>query len=91
MLVDTYSSNKHFGKRLTVPTGSRDYKLPLGVDPDFGSMTLIRAGFEILSDTPHAELDTADVIAQIDARGYAFHSYRRSQSAEAAPETPELS
>lgn len=77
MLVDTYSSNKHFGKRLTVPTGPKSYQLPIGADSDFGSITLIKARFEILAGTPNAVLDASNVIAQINAKGYAFHSYRR--------------
>ena len=79
MLVDTYSSNKHFGKRLTVPAGPQDYKLPIGADADFGSLTLVRACFEILAGKPHAALDASNVIEQIKSKGYAFHSYRRSQ------------
>jgi hypothetical protein len=77
MLVDTYSSNKHFGKHLTVPAGSDGYKLPLGADPDFGSLQLINAGFEIEAGAHHDALDAADVIAQIKDKGYAFHAYRR--------------
>ena len=87
MLVDTYSSNKHFGKRLTVPAGPKDYKLPMGADSDFGSLTLVKARFEILAGIPNKALDASNVIAQINAKGYAFHSYRRSQFVKAELET----
>jgi hypothetical protein len=79
MLVDIYSSNKHFGKHLTVPAGDKGYKLPIGADPDFGSLKLVNARLEIVAGAPNNALDAADVIEQIEAKGYAFHSYRRGR------------
>ena len=79
MFVDIYSSNKHFGKLLSVPSGAKGYKLPLGIDPDFGSLTLVNARLELVAGVPYGALDAADVIAQIKAKGYAFHAYRRSR------------
>jgi hypothetical protein len=77
MLIDIYSSNKHFGKHMSVPAGSEDSKLLASIDPDFGSMTLVSAKVPIAAGTLHPALDAADVIAQIRQKGYAFHSYRR--------------
>jgi hypothetical protein len=77
MLIDIYSSNKHFGKQLSVPAGSKDQKSLASTDPDFGSMTLVCAKVPIAAGTFHPDLDAADVIAQIKQKGHAFHPYRR--------------
>lgn len=79
MFVDIYSSNKHFGKHLTVPAGTKENLLPLKVDPDFGSLKLVNARLEIVSGAFNGVLDAADVIEQIKKNGYAFHAYRRSR------------
>jgi hypothetical protein len=79
MLIDIYSSNKRFGKHLSVPAGSEDPKSLARMDPDFGSMTLVSAKVPIAAGTLHPALDVADVIAQIRQKGYVFHSYRRAR------------
>ena len=65
------------------------HKLPMGADSDFGCSTLVKARVEIFAGTPNAALDASNVIAQIKARGFAFHSYRRAQFLETEADAPQ--
>jgi hypothetical protein len=79
MLVDIYSSNKHFGKYLTVPAGPVDDKRLAAVLGEFGSLKLVQASVDLVVGVPNEMLDVDDAVAQIAEKGYALHAYRRKR------------
>lgn len=80
--IDIYRSSTDRSKYLSVPTGSNlgEMVFPVGTDSDLQSVSLYKQNVEIVAGKPAVGLDVADILAQIEARGFAFHGLKFSAS-----------
>ena len=75
MKVAVYKSTKNGDKYLTVPGGTEVKKmnLPADIDSDLLSLSPFKTSLEIDNGDKRIGLDTDDVIAQINEKGFAIH------------------
>ena len=73
MRVDIYRSSKHAAQFLSVPSGSKPTKVSLPAGIDFGVWQPFKQNKEIIAGEHRVALDAADVIRQIQAKGFALH------------------
>ncbi|MGS2718073.1 hypothetical protein ACVBE9_07870 [Eionea flava] len=75
MKIDIYTSTKNGNKHLSVAKGTslESISLPNDIDSDLLTLSPFRTRLEVLKDKTHPALEQNDVIAQIEAKGYAIH------------------
>ena len=73
MRVDIYRSSKHPTQFLSVPSGSKPANVSLPAGIDFGVWQPFKQNKEIIAGEHRVALDAADVIRQIQAKGFALH------------------
>jgi hypothetical protein len=75
MKIDIYKSVLNGNKYLSVPAGTDvAHKLfPVDLDPELLKLSPFKTSLDIRPDDNRIALDSADVIRQIEARGYATH------------------
>jgi hypothetical protein len=77
--IDIYTSTKNGEKHLSVAKGTKieDLELPDTIDPDLLTLSPFKTRLEIELKVEHNAVDQADVIAQIEEKGYAVHGAKR--------------
>ena len=79
MKIDIYTSTKNGEKHLSVAKGTKieDLELPSTIDPDLLTLSPFRTRLDVELKVEHNAVDQADVIAQIEEKGYAVHGTKR--------------
>ncbi len=75
MKIDIYTSSNNGTKYLSVLKGTKieDLALPADVDSDLLTLSPFRTRLVLEADKAHSALDQADIIAQLEEKGYAIH------------------
>ncbi len=75
MKIDIYNSTITGNKYLSIPKGTKIESLELPADFDKELLTLspFKTRLELDLSKPHFALDQADIIQQIEEKGYAVH------------------
>jgi hypothetical protein len=75
LIIDIYTSATNGSKYLSVAKGTRieNLSLPADSDKDILSLSPFKTRLTLDLTKPHPTLDYAEVIAQIEAQGYAIH------------------
>jgi hypothetical protein len=74
MHIDTYRSSRYSLQFLSVPSRTDPASINLPTGTDFGTWQPFRQNEEIIAGEHHIAFDAADVIRQIQARGFALHA-----------------
>lgn len=79
MKIDIYTSTKNGEKYLSVAKGTKieDLDLPSTIDPELLTLSPFKTRLEVELSVEHNAVDQADVIAQIEEKGYAVHGAKR--------------
>lgn len=79
MKIDIYTSTKNGEKHISVAKGTKieDIVLPGSIDPELLTLSPFKTRLEIDLSVEHNAVDQADVIAQIEEKGYAVHGAKR--------------
>lgn len=79
MKIDIYTSTKNGEKHLSVAKGTKieELKLPSTIDPELLTLSPFKTRLEVDLKVEHNAVDQADVIAQIEDKGYALHGAKR--------------
>jgi hypothetical protein len=77
--IDIYTSTKNGEKHLSVAKGTKieDLDLPDSIDPDLLTLSPFKTRLEVELKVEHNAVDQADVITQIEEKGYAVHGAKR--------------
>ena len=75
MKLDTYESLVVSGRYLTVPAGHDPLALPLPDERALQQITLVRGGYALAADGNATSPLVTYVLNQIEAAGYAIHSF----------------
>jgi len=77
--IDIYTSTKNGAKHLSVAKGTKieDLELPDTIDPELLTLSPFKTRLEIELKVEHNAVDQADVIGQIEEKGYAIHGSKR--------------
>lgn len=76
MNIDVYTSNTNSGKHISAPAGVDVVPFASTVaatDPDYASLKTFKKNLTIQAGGTRIAIDEDDVIAQIEARGFALH------------------
>jgi uncharacterized protein YcgL (UPF0745 family) len=75
MKIDIYNSTKTGNKYLSVAKGTKieELQLPADFDQDLLTLSPFRTRLELDLSKQHPALDQADIIKQIEEKGYATH------------------
>lgn len=75
MKIDIYNSSIKGNKYISVPKGTKieSLELPADIDKDLLTLSPFRTRLELDTSKPHFALDQADIIRQIEEKGYAVH------------------
>ena len=73
MRIDIYQSAKNPSRYFSVRAGEQPIS-PNDTDPDFASLSLLRKNLEIQPGDGRIGLDAADIISQIEKKGFATHA-----------------
>lgn len=75
MKIDIYTSSKNGTKYLSVRKGTKieDLQLPADIDSDLLALSPFRTRLVLDANKTHSALDQADIIAQLEDKGYAIH------------------
>jgi len=76
MKIDIYKSVKNGTKYLSVPAGTdmSSKQFPADLDPDLLTLSPFKTSLDIQPGDHRAALDSADVVQQINDRGFATHT-----------------
>jgi hypothetical protein len=90
MKIDIYKSVLNGEKYLSVPAGTNVAKTPFPdtLDPDLLKLSPFKTELEIKPSDHRVALDSADVINQIKAKGYATHGAKVTVTISTAPPAP---
>lgn len=86
MKIDIYTSAINGSKYLSVLKGVKldSLLLPAGIDADVLSLSPFRTRLDLDLSREHDALEHADVLKQIEEKGYAIHSAKFSITLSAA-------
>jgi hypothetical protein len=73
MRIDTYQNRANGNQYLSVPSGTDLAEIGLPDGSDFRAWRAVNLNEEIVAGESRAAMDAADVIKQIEARGFALH------------------
>jgi len=78
--IDIYTSIHNGAKYLSVAKGTdiNSLQLPNDIDADLLALSPFRTRLEVIVDKTHPALEQNDVIAQIEAKGYAIHGAKQT-------------
>ena len=76
MKIDLYKSVLNGDKYLSVPAGTdlAHKPFPAGFDPELLKLSPFKTSLDIQPNDTRVALDSADVIRQIEEKGYAIHT-----------------
>lgn len=75
MKIDIYTSSNNGTKFLSVLKGTKieEVELPADIDTDLLTLSPFRTRLVLDADKAHSALDQANIIAQLEEKGYATH------------------